>query len=320
MSKKPNKPDGTDTRPEAAKKSLTMPNIDTATLTDNAKKTGRYVWGGLVVLATLGGVLGLFQFVKGINAVQNVEISVSAKSQQQLLQMVQNGKLSVADAKELARALAGDALAIRAEIDDSSTSALQLSSSQITELATSDDLDKRRALVLMTDRKTYSDGLDILEASAKTSRDWEQLGQYSSSLEPERAREAARKAISLDPDNLFAMSLLSLMQLNLGDFADAERTAQAYFTLSRNEEDKVLALSTLMNIYASAANKKQTTATFAALIKELEDWDVPKTVPSNFAEDNIDESPQWAAMHGHHVVAWQYYDCLLYTSPSPRDS
>jgi len=307
MSKKPNESDGTDTHPEAARKSLTMPNIDTATLTDNAKKTGRYVWGGLVVLATLGGVLGLFQFVKGINAVQNVEISVSAQSQQQLLQMVQNGKLSVADAKELARALAGDALAIRAEIDDSSTSALQLSSSQITELATSDDPDKRRALVLMTDRKTYSDGLDILEASAKTSRDWEQLGQYSSSLEPERARKAARKAISLDPDNLFAMSLLSLMQLNLGDFADAERTAQAYFTLSRNEEDKVLALSTLMRIYASAANKKQTTATIAALVKELEDWDVPKTVPSNFSEDNIDETPQWAAMHGHHVVAWQYY-------------
>lgn len=307
MSEKPVNENTSGANLDAAKKSRPMANIDTATLTDGAKKTGRYIWGGLVVLATLGGVLGLFQFVKGFNTVQSAELSISPHSQQQLLQMVQNGKLSVTDAKELARALAGDALSLRVETDTSERTGSTLSLSQITELATSDDPDKRRALVLMTDRKTYGEGLDILEASAKTSEDWEQLGSYSSSSDPERALKAARTAISLDPNNLFAMSLLSLMQLELGDFSGAERTAQAYLTLSREKNDKIFALSTLMRIYSSAANKPQTEATFQTLKKELDNWTVPNSVSSDFSEQNIDKSPLWAAMHGYHMVGWQYY-------------
>ncbi|MDB2439836.1 hypothetical protein N9W89_14075 [Hellea sp.] len=163
-------------------------------------KAGRALWGSLVVLATLGGVLGVYQFFtdNGPNK--------EAAPQTMVLRMVESGDLSADEAASLMEMLG------------SSTS-----EQAVETLKSGTDLQKE-ALQLVAVAPTFERGIVILESEAKTTADWKLIAELSLMREPSRAVEAARKAIALAPQDYDALRMLVKAQIFSGDFADAKRS------------------------------------------------------------------------------------------------
>lgn len=162
-----------------------------------AGQAGRLLWGLLVGIATLGGVLGVYQFFS------NDQTDIAPEAM--VLRMVDTGDLSAEQAASLISLLGDD----------------------VTEAAAStlaDGSDRQiEALQLVAATPTFERGIVMLEDEAETADDWRLIAELSRSRDADRAVAAARTALTLDPQDFDTLRLLIETQLFAGDFAEARR-------------------------------------------------------------------------------------------------
>lgn len=142
-------------------------------------------------LATIGGVLGLYQFMASSSpAPANTTDSL-------LVAMVAEGVLSDEQAGNLTKILSESSVRSGAESADTIKSALE-----------EQDKETLIAMAKTYDESTREEGLDMLEAVAETSEDWLTIAQVSFGSDSQRSLDAAEKAVRLDRDNFRALSFL----------------------------------------------------------------------------------------------------------------
>lgn len=147
-----------------------MPKQD---LKSRAHQSMRIIWGALVGLATLGGVLGLYQFLTDQDAAPDDSRAIIAR-------MIENGQIDVDKADDL-----------RALIDDTDAADAVLASAF--EEGSTRQLE---ALTLLALPSTQAQGLAILESEAETADEYIRLSRLAFSRDTDMAVEAARKAVS----------------------------------------------------------------------------------------------------------------------------
>lgn len=181
------------------------------------EKAGRLIWTSLVVMATLGGVLGLYQFfTEGSSDYESVPETM-------VLRMVESGDLSVDEAAALMEMLSGS----------NSVQAMQTLSSGTER--------QKEALQLVAVSPTFERGISILEEEAETAADWRLIAELSLSRDPKRAVIAARKAIALDPEDFDTLGILIKSQMRAGDFADARRSQASLTVIAQTPLERLKA-------------------------------------------------------------------------------
>lgn len=213
------------------------PKATNIALRERASKTVRVLWTGIGALATLGGVVGLVQ-VFSTNSV--TQLPAGASSQDVLMEMVKSGDIDVADAERLAELLYG-------ENGQSDTEGLK-------DIAESGTDRQKKAIALMAERHTREEGLNILEAEAKTGADWRLVAELAYGFDSERSLAAVKKAIALDPSDFRAVTLMSQVQARTGDYASAQRSAKTAELLATTTAEKVMAARSSLSILITASN------------------------------------------------------------------
>ncbi|MEP3891280.1 MAG: hypothetical protein ABJN69_12545 [Hellea sp.] len=187
------------------------------TMRVNAAKAGRLVWGGLVLLATLGGVLGFYQFFADSGSTSTPE------PETMVLRMVESGDLSVDEAAALMDMLGGS------------------NSAQAMETLSSGTERQKEALQLVAVSPTFERGISILETEAKTAADWRLIAELSLSRDAARAVKAARKAIALAPADFDTLGLLVKSQMQAGSFAEAKRSQASLTAIAQSPLEQLKA-------------------------------------------------------------------------------
>ena len=187
------------------------------TIRVKAAKAGRLVWGGLVLLATLGGVLGFYQFFADSSSPSTPE------PETMVLRMVESGDLSVDEAAALMDMLGGS------------------NSAQAMETLSSGTDRQKEALQLVAVSPTFERGITILEAEAKTAADWRLIAELSLSRDAPRAVKAARKAIALAPADFDTLGLLIKSQMQAGNFAEAKRSQASLTAIAQSPLEQLKA-------------------------------------------------------------------------------
>ncbi len=273
--------------------SETGAKMTTLPLWDRASRTMKVLWTGLGALATLGGVVGLFQ-VLSMNALSDK--SAEKSGQEKIIEMVQSGDVSLEEAERLARVLYGDESAP----DGNVTEAIQT-------LATSGSARQKEAIQMIGLRHSREEGFDILEAEAKTSDDWLLLAELSYGRDIERSLKAIRKSIALNPDNFRAVALLSQIQARKGDYTAAERSAKTAEMLADTSLQKVMATTSTLGILISAGGVADMPDAIAALEREmaaLEAQSDIETLPETFASKReMENHPAWAVATSHQILS-----------------
>ena len=182
--------------------------FDQAKLTDSVKSTGRLIWTAVGVMATLGGVLGLYQFF------DPSESNDRDATGTLLVAMVAEGVITDEQAQNLTNALTEPTAELTVE-------------ETVTLKAALDEQDKSAiiAMATMLSRQDYLEGLKLLEESAETADDWLELARLSWGRDRERSLRAAENAVALNPDNFRAITFLIQAQAAFGDYKKATRSA-----------------------------------------------------------------------------------------------
>lgn len=206
-------------------------------LRERASQTAKILWTGVGALATIGGVMGLVQFVSADNSRGS---NAQASSQDVLMEMVKSGDIDVADAERLAELLYG-------ENGAGNTQGLQ-------DIAASGSDRQKEALAMLAERHTRDAGLDLLESEAETGADWRLAAELASSFDPKRALVAVKKAIALDPQDFRAVTLMSQVQARTGDYSSAQRSAKTAELLATTTAEQVMAARSSLSILVTATN------------------------------------------------------------------
>lgn len=193
-----------------------MTNTDGA-MRHKAAKAGRLVWGGLVLLATLGGVLGLYQFFAEGSS------SPTPEPQTMVLRMVESGDLSIDEAAALMDMLGGS------------------NSKQAMETLSSGTDQQKEALQLVAVSPTFERGISILETEAKSAADWRLIAELSLTQDAPRAAKAARKAITLEPADFDTLGLLVSSQMMSGNYAEAKRSQASLTAIAQSPLERLKA-------------------------------------------------------------------------------
>ena len=182
--------------------------FDQAKLTDSVKSTGRLIWTAVGVMATLGGVLGLYQ------CFDPSESNDRDATGTLLVAMVAEGVITDEQAQNLTNALTEPTAELTVE-------------ETVTLKAALDEQDKSAiiAMATMLSRQDYLEGLKLLEESAETADDWLELARLSWGRDRERSLRAAENAVALNPDNFRAITFLIQAQAAFGDYKKATRSA-----------------------------------------------------------------------------------------------
>lgn len=260
--------------------------LSLAPLKERASQTAKVLWTGVGALATLGGVVGLLQFSAGNSGSPS---SSAVSSQDVLMEMVKSGDIDVADAERLAELLYG-------ENGAADTEGLQ-------DIVKSGTDRQKEAIALLAERHTREEGLDILEAEAKTGADWRLVAELSYSFDPKRALVAVKKAIALDPQDFRAVTLMSQVQARTGDYSGAQRSAKTAELLATTTAERVMAARSSLSILVTATNVTDLPAGLESLTLALEAnaIDVETTpLPSKF------ETVQDAEVHPINLQAASY--------------
>jgi tetratricopeptide (TPR) repeat protein len=221
--------------PTIASKASSKPNL--APLRDRASRTMKVLWTGVGALATLGGVMGLFQV---LSAGSTASSKANASSQDVLMEMVKSGDIEVADAERLAELLYGENGGATAE--------------GLQDIAQTGTDRQREALSLLAERHTRKAGLDLLEAEATTGADWRLIAELAIASDPKRALVAVKKAIALDPEDFRAVTLMSQVQARTGDYASAQRTSKTAELLATTERERLMSARASLNILVTGRN------------------------------------------------------------------
>ena len=263
-----------------------------------AEKTKKALWALPGALATIGGIVGLYQFVLS----PTPSVSIAERTQTELLEMVSSGKMTAKEAQAFAQTLkdlntaevAENALPVKAEgtpSDITKTAA---------ELAASEDPKKRMAIVLLADKQTRKDGIVMLEGTAKTSDDWLDVAELSWGWDNDRTLEAARKAVTLDPSNYEALSLLASAQIANNEFKEARKTAMAIMVVAETDAEKITAYSTLSHPQQALGDLeglKDTAASLTEILARHKENNIFK--PGDYSEETLKDSPSYAQFDGY---------------------
>ena len=174
------------------------------TLPQRLVRPARLAWGALVVLATLGGVLGLFQILAG-NA------SSPRDTRQLVATMVAEGRIEADQAEAMIDLFEG-------------TDGGQAALAEAVESGSDTELE---AFALLAAPSTRQRGLDLLEAAATTADEFHRVSQLAGRTDPELSLRSARDAVARAPSNLMYLTQLAQAQIVSGDFNSALRTAAA---------------------------------------------------------------------------------------------
>lgn len=239
------------------------PTIKLSPLRERASKTAKGLWTAVGALATLGGVVGLIQvFSTGSSA----SLGKSVSSQDVLMEMVSRGDIDVDDAERLAEILFGQ---------DSGAD-----SEGLQDIVEGGSDRQKEALALLAERHTREEGLTILEAEAETGADWRLVAEFAYGFDPKRGLSAVKKAIALDPEDFRAVTLMSQIQVQTGDFASAQRSAKTAELLATTPSERVMASRSSLNILISGTNITDMPAGVKSLEKALEPYtQVVETTP-----------------------------------------
>lgn len=229
------------------------PKIKAVPLRERASQTARVLWTGVGALATLGGVVGLIQVFSMGNS---GGLTAGASSQDVLMEMVKSGDIDVADAERLAELLYG-------ENGAADTQGLQ-------DIVESGSDRQKKAIALLAERHTREEGLELLEAEAKTGADWRLVAELANGFDPKRALVAVKKAIALNPEDFRAVTLMSQVQARTGDFASAQRAAKTAELLASTTAERVMAARSSLNILVTATNVTDIPAGLESLKMALE--------------------------------------------------
>lgn len=172
------------------------------------------------------------------------------------MEMVKSGDIDVADAERLAELLYG-------ENGKANSQALQ-------DIAQSGTNRQKEALALLAERHTREEGLDMLEAEAKTGADWRLVAEIAYSFDAKKALSAVKKAIALDPEDFRAVTLMSQVQARTGDYAGAQRSAKTAELLATTTPERVMAARSSLSILITASNITDMPAAIDSLKTVLE--------------------------------------------------
>ena len=270
-------------------------------LKERASKTVKVLWTGVGALATLGGVVGLVQVFSANNS---GSLPAGASSQDVLMEMVKSGDIEVEDAERLAELLYG-------ENGSTDTQGLK-------DIAESGTDRQKKAIAMMAERHTRDEGLSLLEAEAKSGADWRLVAELSYGFDPERALAAVKKAIALDPEDFRAVTLMSQVQVQTGDFSSAQRSAKTAELLATTTIERVMSTRSSLSILMSASNVSDIPAGIDSLKSAIEPnkLDVETTpLPTRFEEGRDAEiHPLYIQAVSHETIAAASLYVADYTS------
>jgi len=240
---------------------------------DKSKKFGLKLWAVLGVMATLGSSIALVQFlIPNQPQVQIVCNALPEAVMGDLLKQVANGKIKANEVRELACAMAGQAF-----VDDSNaTGNRELAQKNryentVSALAQSPNDVTRRALVLIADASTRSDGLDLLASIAKTHEDWRRIANLAMPWDTRKTIFALENLVQLQPENVWAHVDLARLYQQDGNLKSAAQLAQMALNKARTPLDKEAALTQLGDIASAQNDLKGAQGYFQSSLSLLED-------------------------------------------------
>lgn len=204
---------------------VAMPVAAPRNLRATAEKSARTLWSLTVVLATLGGVLGLLQFIKDSTS------GSRTAEQAMVIRLIEDNDLSSRSAAELL------AIIEHGEVPESEGGVFDEGSDRQAE-----------ALSLLRNPVTFSDGLDMFESAAVSASDWDIVAQHAVYRDNARAESAIRKAIALEPDKTTHFHMLATAQMKQRKIEDAARTLAIYETLAASPRERLLHGATFLEL------------------------------------------------------------------------
>lgn len=261
-------------------------------LKDRVSKTGRVLWSGIGVLATMGGVFGLYQTL----AKPDQSIS-GATAEEVIVSMVENKVIGAEEAGRIVSSLT------------SGSAESSLSIGTVQDVAANGTDRQREGLRLLSEKHTRDQGLEILEAEAKSSKDWLLLSKLYGTDKSEEALSSIKKSIALDPENFEALSLLANFQAQRGKFADAKRSALTADLLAEGPEEQLLSARGFLRIVNMARDlgaveekQFQLKSALKTYIDKMSDTEIPSSI--GFGEYR--EQPAWVIAGTHTELSNSY--------------
>lgn len=262
----------------AASPQNTRAQLDKNNLREKATKTWKGAWAMICGLATIGGVIGLYQFMASSSAPTNTTESL-------LVAMVAEGVISEEQAGNLSELLTETSSKPDAERAETVISALE-----------DQDKDTLIAMAKTYDEDTREEGMDLLEAAAETSEDWLTIAQVSMQYDKQRSLRAAEKAVRLDRDNFLALTFLVQAQSQAGDYDRARRSAESARMLARTPRDRLMSEQAALSISISGYNKPMIEKDLERLEKAIIIYQPVFDAASfdkQLNDDEIDSHPNW---------------------------
>ena len=261
-------------------------------LKDKASKTWKGAWTAIGGLATIGGVIGLFQFMaNGPSAQTN-------STENLLVAMVTEGVISEDQAGNLSKLLLETSSQQGAKSAEAVKSALE-----------DQDKDALIAMAKTFDEDTREEGLDMLEAAAETSEDWQTIAQLSYVSDPQRSLRAAEKAVKLDPEDFPALVFLVQQQSAAGEYTRSRRSVESARILARTPEERLLASQVALSVSRMGLDKPSIEKDLSELEMAVNNYK-PILDAANFDEPltkaNISKHPVWMMGFINQVMASTY--------------
>lgn len=275
-------------KPDTNNEHKRSPNIK-----EKASTFWRFLWGSVGVVATLSGVLGVYQFFSEDNAK-----SAPLSSQEMIVAMVQNESISVEHATQLALVLAGD-------YSDQSTQTAK----SIQEIAANGSEKQQEALQLLSQSHTRSEGLQILKEEATTFDDWQTVARLSRAHDEKLALLAIKNAIAINPQNFDALTTLAKLEADNSNYANAMRVVGTAELLAQNPYEKLLVSLALLDIANQAYDIEMMIQAIEQIKPNLQEYlasTEPENFPEKFAFNEFRIHPIWKKAEAEYAIATAY--------------
>ena len=287
------------TSPQSAPRAV---SLDRERLKDGVKSTGLRLWSVIGVMATMGGVLGLYQFFNAS------DVHEQSRTDTLLIAMVAEGVISEDQAQNLIKILDDRPSDVSVEETISLETAVE-----------EQDKDAIIAMATMLTRDTYTEGLDLLEDAAETSADWLELSELSLGRDRQRSLRAAEKAVALDPENFRAITMLVQAQSAAGNYPKAIRSAEAARIIASTPRQRLMAESAIMNTYFMARDVDKIESAiegYQSVMDAFEQTVENAPFTDDMTREGVRDHPAWTfstakSIHASAFAALENYDRSL---------
>lgn len=261
---------------------------------DRMSAVGRVIASAAGAIATIGGVIGVYQLV----ASPNDKTTGIETAQDMIVAMVDQQVISLEDASRIAFALSGES---RPNGEGAAES--------IQKIAATGTENQRKAIQLLSERRTREEGLELLKSEAKTSSDWQTVAIFANGTDSELAIEAIKKSIALEPDNFESLTLLSRLQSSKGDFADARRSVATASLLAETPLEKLYAAQSTLSIVRQAGDVPAMESNIPKLLSAIDQYETSvdlSSAPSSVAFGEYRKEPLYVSGRARSTLASAY--------------